>query len=446
MSDLNNWKAKLQNIFAQLKLKIPSKLMKKDNEGILEEGNEEQKLEQGGERELAETETDAQGERDIEGEDKGEADNEDEEEIKGENQTSSLKNFLEEKKALLFRVGAVAALIILGLPEVLEMLNEEPGPSPPQKVASKRVVKKDKKKPMAPQVSKKVMGNQKVAQSISPPSPVTQEQKASPPPSVPAGTIAQKQKTSPPPLVPAETIAQKQKTPPPPLVPAETIAQEQKAPPPPLVPAETIAQKQKASPPPLVPAETIAQKQKTPPPPLVPAETIAQKQKASPPPLVPAETIAREQKKLPSTSPRPSEIISKAFPSSPPSSLEKEKMGEIKSVESPMPTKEKNEKKNDALEALSNLVKKMEPQKLEYTDPPQYERLGRGLVYNCKGKHWACVDKFSYFQCRENFLWLRSNQKPYECIIQNVYASIKDCEIVQEYNINKAIKTDFCEN
>lgn len=81
----------------------------------------------------------------------------------------------------------------------------------------------------------------------------------------------------------------------------------------------------------------------------------------------------------------------------------------------------------------------------EYVEPPTYKRLGRGLVYNCIGKHWACVDKFSYFQCRENYKWSKAQGKKPECAIKNVYASEKDCGVVQLHYINTREATEFCE-
>jgi hypothetical protein len=83
--------------------------------------------------------------------------------------------------------------------------------------------------------------------------------------------------------------------------------------------------------------------------------------------------------------------------------------------------------------------------KMEYVSPPNYKRLGRGLIYNCIGKHWACVDKFSYFQCLENKKWSTTNSKNPECVTQNVYATDEDCAVVQTHYINTREATDFCD-
>lgn len=79
-----------------------------------------------------------------------------------------------------------------------------------------------------------------------------------------------------------------------------------------------------------------------------------------------------------------------------------------------------------------------------YVDPPKYEILGRGLVYNCKGKHWACVDKANYQICHKNMKFNSENGKPSECVTQNVYANEEDCGTVQRYNVSTNVSTAFC--
>jgi hypothetical protein len=71
-----------------------------------------------------------------------------------------------------------------------------------------------------------------------------------------------------------------------------------------------------------------------------------------------------------------------------------------------------------------------------YTEPPVYDLLGRGLVYNCKEKYWACVDKSAYVKCNKNMKWNKSHGKPAECSVLNVYNSDDDCGVVQKYNIS----------
>ena len=81
---------------------------------------------------------------------------------------------------------------------------------------------------------------------------------------------------------------------------------------------------------------------------------------------------------------------------------------------------------------------------IKYMSPPNYERLGKGLVYNCLGGHWACVDEESYKSCRVNMRWAIQNDKKIECYVSNVYATSSDCGTVQVHNINTQKQTKFC--
>lgn len=82
--------------------------------------------------------------------------------------------------------------------------------------------------------------------------------------------------------------------------------------------------------------------------------------------------------------------------------------------------------------------------KKEYVSPPDYEKLGRGLVYNCRDQYWSCVNKKAFFQCRDNFAWTKANEKPAECAIKNVYGNVKDCQKVQQYYVDNAMTVDAC--
>jgi hypothetical protein len=87
---------------------------------------------------------------------------------------------------------------------------------------------------------------------------------------------------------------------------------------------------------------------------------------------------------------------------------------------------------------------KTEEERFDYVSPPDYLKFGRGLVYNCKGKHWACVDKESFFICRKNQKHFNKMGKPTECFSKSVYSSNLDCRTVQVHFINTNEKTDFC--
>lgn len=76
--------------------------------------------------------------------------------------------------------------------------------------------------------------------------------------------------------------------------------------------------------------------------------------------------------------------------------------------------------------------------------PPPYDVLGRGLVYNCKDKFWACIDKPNYVTCNKNMKWNSSKGNPQECVVQNVYNSDEDCIKIQKYNVSSNQPTAFC--
>jgi len=98
------------------------------------------------------------------------------------------------------------------------------------------------------------------------------------------------------------------------------------------------------------------------------------------------------------------------------------------------------------LEDLEKQVKKDQPKevKKEYVTPPDYEYKGRGLVYNCAGKHWACVDGPSYKTCEDNFSSTTFQKKTVECYPFNVYDTKKSCELMQNRVVSSNAKTGFC--
>lgn len=115
--------------------------------------------------------------------------------------------------------------------------------------------------------------------------------------------------------------------------------------------------------------------------------------------------------------------------------------------------KEKTEKKKDgdiADDLLKNIKDESTPSSesstatLKQTDPPDYLKTGRGLVYNCKGKHWACLSRDQYTQCKNNRLWNEQNDKSSECHDVSVYATEKDCSTAQRIKIDSLAKTSFC--
>lgn len=99
---------------------------------------------------------------------------------------------------------------------------------------------------------------------------------------------------------------------------------------------------------------------------------------------------------------------------------------------------------NEVLNIEENAKTKSVVKDDKIAELPDYDIIGRGLVYNCKEKYWACVNRKNYFQCKSNQTYNERNKNSYECHIVDVYATIKDCKTVQLYNINMVVNPDFC--
>jgi hypothetical protein len=120
--------------------------------------------------------------------------------------------------------------------------------------------------------------------------------------------------------------------------------------------------------------------------------------------------------------------------------IEKENKPEKVQVKKYEPIKEEvSDLKKPEVNLLDKIV-----QDEKYVDPPTLEFAGRGLVYNCKEKFWACTNKTSYVQCNKNMKWNSANGKPIECATINIYTTNDDCTIVQKYNISTNQPTAFC--
>jgi hypothetical protein len=75
---------------------------------------------------------------------------------------------------------------------------------------------------------------------------------------------------------------------------------------------------------------------------------------------------------------------------------------------------------------------------------PNYNRFGRGLVYSCKGKHWACIDGENYGKCEMNYNFNKKAQKPSECVPKEVYISNEHCDRAQQIKVDAIEQTNFC--
>lgn len=81
----------------------------------------------------------------------------------------------------------------------------------------------------------------------------------------------------------------------------------------------------------------------------------------------------------------------------------------------------------------------------KYHPPPDYQEDGKGLVYNCKGGHWACVAKMSYFKCSRNQKWAIKNGKEKECVTFEVYKNDRQCRSVHQHYVHVGQNNTECD-
>jgi hypothetical protein len=117
----------------------------------------------------------------------------------------------------------------------------------------------------------------------------------------------------------------------------------------------------------------------------------------------------------------------------------------VESDDKPKEEKDLNEEILKDLETQVSAKKKEEASAVtSYVSPPDYEYDGKGLAYNCKGKHWVCLDGPSYGQCEKNHQYLSDKNQSKECVPINVYDSTKTCHQLQLKKIVSNEKTLFC--
>ena len=228
------------------------------------------------------------------------------------------------------------------------------------------------------------------------------------------------------PPAPAEPSAKEE----PPPAPAEPSAKEE----PPPAPAEPSAKEE----PPPAPAEPSAKEE----PPPAPAEPSAKEE----PPPAPAEPSAKEE-----PPPAPAEPSAKEEPPpapAEPSAKEPERLGESQSQSESSPQGRASD--SSPLERqLNNFAQILGGVKInsqQVYDPPSYDNSGRGLVYDCLKKHWACVDKSNYFQCARNQKSNIAQGKNPDCISRDIYFSQDHCVRGQLGKIHDNMPPQECHN
>ncbi len=80
----------------------------------------------------------------------------------------------------------------------------------------------------------------------------------------------------------------------------------------------------------------------------------------------------------------------------------------------------------------------------QYVAPPDYENSGRGLVYNCVGKHWACIDAPSFKVCQKNYSYNIKKSSKRECYPDSIYENEKGCIFIQKRKTSSGKKLDYC--
>ena len=114
-------------------------------------------------------------------------------------------------------------------------------------------------------------------------------------------------------------------------------------------------------------------------------------------------------------------------------------------LSSPIDDQESGDLTEKILQDLENQTKnKVSETPAEYVAPPDYEYTGRGLVYNCKALHWACIDGPSYKTCEDNFNFQKSKNAKPECYPFNVYETTRGCANMQNRMVSAGSKTEFC--
>ncbi len=130
--------------------------------------------------------------------------------------------------------------------------------------------------------------------------------------------------------------------------------------------------------------------------------------------------------------------------------IAKEEMPEPEVTEEEVIKKEKLSSTSPSGEALS-FIQEMIPnpqKKYDFIKSPPFlsQNMGRGLVYNCQGKHWACVNKESYLQCKNHAKWSLAEEKLPDCVINSIYITFNSCKAAQFQKIEGLATPDYCES
>ena len=200
--------------------------------------------------------------------------------------------------------------------------------------------------------------------------------------------------------------------------------------------------------------------QEEPPPPAPDPAPVEEPE--TPPPIQEPETPSPIQEEPPPPAPDPAPVEEPEVPPPaqeeppPPAEEPEEKaptLGEQQSpdqtgdhlediLKSPIQETQVEKQLGSSVEILKSL--KIDPKKT-YA-PPDYELKGRGLVYDCLKKRWACVDRIGYFQCARNLKSSRLKSKPPACLPKDIYFSHLHCARGQLEKIHTGKGPQKCSN
>jgi len=94
-----------------------------------------------------------------------------------------------------------------------------------------------------------------------------------------------------------------------------------------------------------------------------------------------------------------------------------------------------------------------EPLEIEFEDKQEEWRMswryrrGKNLIYDCRKRHFACVNKDNFDRCKdERKESFRLNKSVLDCAPLKSYEEIGDCEDEQKKLVEKIPSKKFCVN
>jgi hypothetical protein len=103
-----------------------------------------------------------------------------------------------------------------------------------------------------------------------------------------------------------------------------------------------------------------------------------------------------------------------------------------KQIATPVPAQPVEKAVRTVPERKKEPVRQVDPSRINFA------AVGSGLVYNCQGKHWSCIDKVNYDKCEE------AGKKNGSCHLLRYFSSNRECSTAQQDKVNSGFLVDFC--